>query len=337
MSPTSDKPAQVNGSSDHKPVKRKSVDGSDGKQVLPPSKKFKLSGPTSAQNGVINNGQPPVSSMHHTIMHGPTLSPQGQLPPAQGVNGHSDVPPPGLASPVRPAAYSNGYKQSVSSMAQYTAKSHISASNGQGRADHGQIGTAHSNGHPPYQQQYSTPEPPTLSNPPYQSQNPFTNTFEKQRPTSSHSNYNLPPPVKSRPSMSPPQGNAELGPLAFPPQLSATPHTNGLPPHRSASSTQPGYSPAKNPHPSPPTASLQHSSSPVIPPPTQTPQAPLSGLSPSKNSPPRPPSAHSIASTAIMPPIAHLSPSPQVQNFHAPVKGMTPEQKRSVSGAVGGQ
>jgi hypothetical protein len=59
----------------------------------------------------------------------------------------------------------------------------------------------------------------------YLPQNPFLNSFDRQRPSSSHSNHSnhsLPSPIKNRPSMSPTQGNKDVGPLAFPSPVALT-------------------------------------------------------------------------------------------------------------------
>ena len=324
MSTSSDKQARSSLADDRTPPKRKSTDSMDGKQVLPPSKKFKLSGPSRAPNGAHVNGQPCVGSMHHTIMHGPTLSPQGQLPSIQGDGGGSDVPPPGLASPVRPPAYGSGYSHSVSSMTQQRPNGHHPLLNGHGHTNPGQADPFHTNGYQEHQQEYATPGQSLYSNPLYESHNPYTHSFDRQQSSTSHSTYTLPPPTKTHPVGAPSR------PLAHPPHLSATPTTNGFPPGQATT-----HSPSRHPHSSPPPPSLHHSSSPIIPPPSHSSQTTLPGLSPSKHSPPRPASSHSIAGTVIMPPIAHLSPSPQTQNLGPPVKGMTPEQGRNVGGVNG--
>ena len=321
MSTSSDKQARMSLSDDQKPLKRKSIDSMDGKQALPPSKKFKLSGPSRAHV----NGQPAVGSMHHTIMHGPTLSPQGQLPSIQSVGGGSDIPPPGLASPVRPPAYSSGYSHSVSSMTQHRLNGHHSLLNGHGHSKSGQANPFHTNGYQNHQQDHATPAGSLYSNPSYQSHNPYTHSFDRRQSSTSHSTYTLPPPTKTHPA-----GASSSKPPAPPTHLCATPTTNGVPPSHATT-----HSPSKHPHSSPPPTSLHHTSSPIIPPPFHSSQATLAGLSPSKHSPPRPASSHSIASTVIIPPIAHLSPSPQVQNLGPPVKGMTPEQGKSVGGVNG--
>ncbi|KAK2760815.1 hypothetical protein FQN54_002053 [Arachnomyces sp. PD_36] len=158
--------------------------------------------------------------------------------------------------------------------------------------------------------------------------------LSQQRPSSSHSAQNqvFPSPIQNRPSMSPTQGNRDVGPLAgFP---SSTIPTNSLPntPHSSfgASSSQyttgPNQSFPSAPPPGPVSFTSTHSQSqssfsntPPHPPHSQHPypnqqpppqqhyhhqhETPISGLSPTKHSPPPPrPMSSSFGSGMAMSP-----------------------------------
>ncbi|KAL4977507.1 hypothetical protein BDW66DRAFT_132478 [Aspergillus desertorum] len=160
-----------------------------------------------------------------------------------------------------------------------------------------------------------------------------------QRPSSSHSIHSptLPSPIHNRPSMSPTQGNRDVGPLAgFPPMPSSdgpgpapapwTPyghHQTPRPstgPHASFSSVHSGngafaVTPTANPASSPHSHHL------------------LSGISPTKQSP-RPLTAGGMAGAPILPPVQRLEPSPKLMGRSSPdapipppVKCMTPEQE----------
>ena len=271
--------------------------------------------------------------MHQSIMNGPTLSPQGQMTGTHGVNG-SHQPPPGLVSSSYGSTYANGYyqhpqanqkvhlsqprqPQSLPESFQGTSSSASASSNGQG-AHHNPSGNEAN-----YHQTHNT----------HSSQNPFYNSFQLQRPVSSHSTQGVPSPMKNRPSMSPTQGNMKVGPLAYPPP-SSSPNTNGLSPYRSSTAAHPmGYGGHTPSHSTTPARSFGSSSSPIIPPPSTQSQESSAGMSPLKHSPPRPASSYGISGTPVMPPAAHLFPSPQLQqNLHAPVKGMTAEQTKMSNG-----
>lgn len=330
-SPPSDKSTiYVNGSSQVK--KRKSTESDDGTSRLPAMKKFKPYHGPSNTNGTANT-IPPISAqpneMHRAFMNGPTLSPQGQLPPIQGANG-CHVPPPGLASPTRPTAHlhSNKIGQSPSS-----TQSHSTIASATNQTVHGSAVTTPSNGYPVYQSPHGPLSSPKEPFQPQGLQDPFHNSFNHQHPVTSHNN-DVSPPFKNRPSMSPTQGNPDVGLLAFPPSAKPTFDQNGLPPYRSAAATHPSaYSgnhhlpPFSPPTLFPPSSSLSNPSA------NQQPPVTLSGLSPSKHSPPRPPSN----GTPFLPPVAHLFPSPQVQNLHAPTKSMTPERPQAEHGHVDGK
>ena len=242
-------------------------------------KKFKsVLHQTPQQTGSLMNR----NAMHQLLMNGPTLSPQGQVPSSE-TNSHR---PPGLASPPRPAAHANGYNSQVPSL----------------------DGSPYTNG---YSALNRTPTMPPVGNFQY-GPNPFHNTFNNHRPSSSSSLKPTPSPVKARFSLPAEQGTTDVN--------------HHLPRTPAASFEQPSQ---KTPQARSPSGSLFQASSPHMAPPTPDPRAPRSGLSPLKNnSPPRPPSSSSFMGTPAVPPAARLSPPPQLQNLHVPVKSMTPEQSR---------
>ncbi|KAI9738638.1 MAG: hypothetical protein M1834_008143 [Cirrosporium novae-zelandiae] len=183
---------------------------------------------------------------------------------------------------------------------------------------------------PPFQ----TPRPSTAP----QGDNPFLNTFDRQRPMSSQSMASVrsfPSPVVNRPSMSPTQGNKEVGPILFPPtnQPTFSRHSMGgfVPSDAQTPGTNHHDSPYSLPPASPPKASPMqpHStayihSSPSSAGPHATPSHPSSGISPTKHSPPRTSEreTHSISSTPVLPPATNLSPSPRAQmSWLIPEKG----------------
>ncbi|KAL9121614.1 MAG: hypothetical protein Q9187_001830 [Circinaria calcarea] len=328
-SPPSNKTALTNGiAADGGSRKRKSIDHGDEIGRLPPIKKFRhvaLPRSNNATNPDHGPNANQLTDMHKSIMNGPTLSPHGQHPPHTNTgNGQS---PPGLAWPPRPPAYTNGHKTHTTMFDRHVAQPHHTF-----RADGSDSAQDH------ITRDASSTAPRTsehgsgFSNLP--SQDPFLNSFDRQRPSSSHSTHNLPSPMKNRPSMSPTQGNPDVGALAFPRGTFANGH---LPTSRPSATHPSAYNPpTKQLNSSPPAPStLLPSSSPIMPPPTQQHRASLSGLSPSKHSPPRPVSSHSMSGTPIMPPVTNLEPSPQTLNLSAPMKGIAPEQIKT-AGQVNG-
>lgn len=155
-----------------------------------------------------------------------------------------------------------------------------------------------------------------------------------QRPSSSHS---VQSPIQNRPSMSPTQGNRDVGPLAgFPstaPSNGSTPWT----PHGQHQAPPPPNVPSRgastsfqSAHPS---FSAATPSGPQSSPPQSSHGVPMSGISPTKNSP-RPMTSGSMAGAPILPPIQKLEPSPKLMGrsspdapIPAPMKCMTPEQE----------
>ncbi|KAJ5606132.1 hypothetical protein N7510_008913 [Penicillium lagena] len=155
-------------------------------------------------------------------------------------------------------------------------------------------------------------------------------SFNAPRPSSSHSGQG---PIYNQPSMSPTQGNRDVGPLA------GFPHTgppNGSPAWSNYATPRPpsghGATPSMSGHyPSfsnaPPNGN-HHSS-----PPHSSHGMGMSGISPIKHSP-RPTTSGGMAGAPVLPPIRKLEPSPKLMGRRSPdapipppVKCMTPEQE----------
>ncbi|KAL3464768.1 hypothetical protein BJX64DRAFT_89743 [Aspergillus heterothallicus] len=166
---------------------------------------------------------------------------------------------------------------------------------------------------------------------------PPTPSFGTRRPSSSQSNHSptLPSPIQNRPSMSPTQGNRDVGPLAgFPPMVSSdgpAPWTPYGPNQTPRPSTGHGlsFSSAHSGNVSFTATPTANSASP----PYNGQPALLSGLSPTKQSP-RPITAGGIVGAPILPPVQRLEPSPKLMGRSSPdapipppVKCMTPEQE----------
>ncbi|EEH17975.2 hypothetical protein PABG_00538 [Paracoccidioides brasiliensis Pb03] len=157
-------------------------------------------------------------------------------------------------------------------------------------------------------------------------------------------------PIRNLPSMSPTQGNQDVGPLAgFPPSslpngpLPATPRVHHQIPTHSAITSSPAYTAAQPSNPSRTSPSLSSttstparnsfaytSPSPSLP--------PTSGISPIKHTPAHPPlssfTSSSTVTTPILPPVQRLHPSPKLMGraspdspIPPPVKNMTPDQE----------
>lgn len=261
-----------------------------------------------------------ANGMHKSIINGPTLSPQGQLPPLPHPSNqasHGMPPPPGLRSPPGPPAYSNGYTHHVGHQngkvpnaqphTSYSSSSDINGANSRS-AKPASAGWSAS---------YSPPQPAILPQQASQysaSQKPHSNSFDRQRPGSSHSINNIPSPIKNTHTPSSPHNTHELGLPSFSPLL----NSNGNAAQQPSPILQPpAYSPVKQQSSPNIQATLPRYSSPTIPPPLQQ-RAPSSpGLSPTKHSPPRPTPGSGIAGTPILPPVANLSPSPRHQEPYA--------------------
>lgn len=319
-SPPSSKPKDgdlaANGSK-----KRKS-----GEEVtnMPPLKKFKpvegTSNPfTARRTHGIQDG------MHKTMMNGPTLSPEGQILQRAYQNGNraqAGQPPPGLRSPPGPPAYSNGYTSHTANQNghhQAPSSSPPSVPNGTHQSGSELPTTGWSASYSPPQTAQTPQQPKEL--PPFQ--NPYLNSFERQRRGSSHSSHNLPSPIENGLSLSPPQNKALP---VFPP----TPTTNGV----GTSQLPRSRSPVKQ-QSSPLMPPMQLNSSSPINHPSLQKNAPSSGLSPTKQSPPRA-KGHDIAGTPVLPPVPSLEPSGGPHDFRAPTKAATPERPEGMNG-VGGE
>ena len=287
---------------------------------MPPMKKFKSveiaqplpngSGPVVPLNG--------EDSMRQVMMNGPTLSPQGQIPSAlgNGLTNPAAQPPPGLREPSeRPIRSSgsahhtelrNGYHLESTSVSLIAARLTPEAAN-QGTEKTSPTGwsarySSSQTAQPSQRPQYS----PVLSN-------PFHNSFERQRPTSSHVTYNVPSPTKN-PTSSSPSHMGENGIYGQTPHTNGIPAANRLPP---ATPQLPSYSPIKQ-QSSPPMPPVQpHRQSPSSPSshPLLHQNAPSSpGFSPTKHSPPRSFGPGEVTNTPVLPPVENLSPSPRLGN-----------------------
>lgn len=142
-------------------------------------------------------------------------------------------------------------------------------------------------------------------------------------PSSQPQGHRLPSPVINRPTMSPTQGNPDVGPLAGVPQKSLGKTSMSSPPsqshtHQSHSAFPPGtHTPRVAPHmnglphpyPSSPNAAMNHSNQPHR----------LSGLSPTKHA------------TTLPPPTPHTSHNPSSLTPHHPQTATTTDSRR-VSG-----
>lgn len=289
---------------------------------MPPIKKFKspVINPHASDPFAPYVGQ---DDMHRTMMNGPTLAPPGQVSPMAYQNGHgaqATQPPPGLRSPPPPQVYSNGYINATNQ------NGHVQAhSSSPPQAPNGASPNNNTSPNPGWSARYSHNEPSNTSQLPQHSNHcpsPYHNSFDRQRPGSSHSTHNLSSPMKNHPSLPPtPSNNSPLPPL-FPP----TPPANGIEtsPHPPSS-----YSPVKQQSSPPRPAPKLPSSSPISHPPLHLQQNPPSspGLSPTKHSPPRAPyksTSFDVLDAPLLPPGPSLEPNGGglQQGYDAPVKVM---------------
>lgn len=187
------------------------------------------------------------------------------------------------------------------------------------------------NGHVSSQEQ---PKLPSIHQFPLNGRGPLppAPTFTR-RPSSSHTIHSptLPSPIQNRPSMSPTQGNRDVGPLAgFPPMASSDGPAPWTPHHtpRPSTGNQASFSSIHSGNVSfTATPTANRASSP------HSQHVLLSGLSPTKQSP-RPATAGGMAGAPILPPVQRLEPSPKLMGRSSPdapipppVKCMTPEQE----------
>jgi hypothetical protein len=176
---------------------------------------------------------------------------------------------------------------------------------------------------------------------------PYSNvtSFSSQRPPSSHSvRSSFQSPIETRPSMSPTQGNRDVGPLAGFPSSALS---NGMPPS-TPFERHPTHAIATSPHSSASSnqsrplsfssttrTAARNSFAHTPPPPSHhSPSAAMSGLSPTKHSPVQPLSSSGVGVASVLPPVQRLQPSPKLMGrgspddpIPPPVKSMTPEQE----------
>ena len=165
-------------------------------------------------------------------------------------------------------------------------------------------------------------------------------SFQTRRPSSSHSAQSplLPSPIQNRPSMSPTQGNRDVGPLAgFP----SAPPSDSPAPWTTPFGQQQARRPSTSNHAS--FSSMQGGQISFAATPTASQSSPpqsshghgvhLSGIRPTKQSP-RPVTSGGMAGAPVLPPIQKLEPSPKLMGRSSPdapipppVKSMTPEQE----------
>ncbi|KAJ5183649.1 hypothetical protein N7492_001265 [Penicillium capsulatum] len=158
--------------------------------------------------------------------------------------------------------------------------------------------------------------------------------FHAARPSSSHSGHG---PIQNQPSMSPTQGNHDVGPLAGFPHTTASNGNSAYSSFESYATPRPQSGHATTPAMSShyPSFSAQatpngnHSS-----PPHSSHGMGLSGISPTKQSPRPMTSGHNGPGAVVLPPIRRLEPSPKLMGRSSPdapipppVKCMTPEQE----------
>ena len=321
---------------------------SDEPSRLPPTKSFKaVDGSRHIQNPhprTALNGYGGHNGTHATVMSGPTLSPQVQVPRSiyagnqeesvvsKKSSPESNQPPPGFRSPPGPMSNINGYSQQINhkNSNSYNTNTYYPQLPPQSiQASYS--GNSHYGSHQPqnvgWSARYTPPQQghaQQAHGPPPPSQNPFANSFDRQRPSSSHSVHNVPSPIKNAPSLSPPQQHPSTynAPSFQTPHGNHTSYANGFSsPQPLPITSPPAYSPTKQR--SPPNTALPPKQSPFSSPVAH--QPPLHsnaqtspGFSPTKHSPPHQqlPPGHGIPNTpAVLPPAPQLSPSPMQQTF----------------------
>ena len=247
-------------------------------------------------------------------------------------NGHQSMGRPQQGSP-----YPNGYGQagqtsSFTAMASpngYGAR-HNPPSNEPGSfapssnsAVYARPASSHGQ-YPPYPngvvyqyQHYSSQSPPSR---PASSHSPnFYRAYSStSQAVNNTTNAHIPSPVLNRPTMSPTQGNQDVGPTAGVPQKSPSPsYGQSFAQHRTPSMYQsngnPPYYFQTTPAPLPRSPNMKHMSglsptkhSPIISPPTHVQQN--SSMSPPSSAPG---SFRSVSGTPIFPPVENLAPSPE--------------------------
>ncbi|KAL8913151.1 MAG: hypothetical protein Q9171_001945 [Xanthocarpia ochracea] len=309
---SSSPPSQKSNHAANESKKRKSV--GEGSR-MPPLKRFKpvdiLPPPAAVATAASQSVVPSISQhgMHQVFMNGPTLSPQGQMQYQQGPHMSQAIPPPGLRSPPDPPAYTNGYTNHVNSHDGYAHQIQVEGPSYQSTSQtvngHQRVG------------QHPAQQTPQRAHRPHSNPNPHFNTFNRQRPASSHSTNNIPAPVKNTPVASSPINYENT------PRLS--PYTNGM------SATTPNL-PAALPPPvkqqtSPPPRALHPpSSSPINHPPLHNDAPSSPGFSPTKQSPPRHLPSLGFGAAPVLPPVNSLAPSPKQPVLHPPIKPLNFQQ-----------
>ena len=296
--------------------RKRTSDSSDLNNGLPPMKKFKHVGipphPTMHANGVngsssLTGGTAPTNqmrSMQESLLNGPTLSPQGQVPQPSYVPPGSS-PPPGLASPPQPAAvYLNGSPKPRSISNGYQTQYHRPASNGHQNPP-STLPTYANNSYPATHAATNRSHAPKLGNGMVQSP--------------SHNPYAYSP----TPGYQPTPKLAASTPSAFHPPSATPTFSNKVPTKQASAFSSPsshrGY-PASN-------GALLPSSSPIIPQPKVNDH---SGISPIKGaSPPRETGYNGVTLEMdvmrnAFQPVEHLEPTALPRNDMPPIKGATP-------------
>ncbi|PWY80644.1 PHD finger domain protein [Aspergillus heteromorphus CBS 117.55] len=177
----------------------------------------------------------------------------------------------------------------------------------------------------------------TMHLPPHNPDSLNGGTFPARRPSSSHSvrSPTLPSPIQNRPSMSPTQGNRDVGPLAGFPPVAPSDHSNQWTPYGQQQTPRPNtgnHASISSIHGGRPSFTATPTGSRSSPPQSSH-GVPFSGISPTKQSP-RPMTSGSVTGATVLPPIQRLEPSPKLMGRSSPdapipppVKCMTPEQE----------
>ncbi|KAL9038689.1 MAG: hypothetical protein Q9180_002981 [Flavoplaca navasiana] len=312
---SSSPPNQKSNHAANESKKRKSV--GEGSQ-LPPMKKFRPvevhpPPPTPFQSGYPNTVH---QGMHQAFMNGPTLSPQGQMQHQPGGHRSEPIPPPGLRSPPGPPAYTNGYTNHVDSHNGHAHQARTETPTYQPNS-HSTNGYGSVNGYQHQAQHQAQQTPQRATNAMEGNPNAHFNTFDRQRPGSSHGTSNTMASIKNTPMASSPINHENT------PKFS--PYTNGM------SASTPNL-PAALPPPvkqqtSPPPRALHPpSSSPINHPPLHNDAPSSPGFSPTKQSPPRPPPSLNLGVAPVLPPLNDLAPSPKSPVHHPPIKPLNLQQ-----------
>ncbi|KAK1149518.1 hypothetical protein N8T08_005067 [Aspergillus melleus] len=291
------------------------------KPKLPPLKFRVGSSPPSATD--IEKSQPkPIA---HTFV---PYQPEAQRSPSKASNASPSKPPLPPQHATRPVPFPLSPERRPQS-------AHM-ASFGSPRGPFSP--TKGTNGHTPSRDQL--PKLPPMQHAAHLPPNhhgPLNGGSLSQRPSSSHSvhSQNMASPIQNRPSMSPTQGNRDVGPLAgFPPSAASSESPAPWTPYRPQHVTRPGsgnyasFTTLHNGH-----KNLMATPGSQSSPPQSSHGVQFSGISPTKQSP-RPMTSGSIAGAPVLPPIQKLEPSPKLMGRSSPdapipppVKCMTPEQE----------